>query len=96
MELTLPGLVGIINLVLILIVGAFNFFSHHKIVYNDLHHLSADVKKLVERQEVISEKVGSLEIDLAYVKGNFDLYKSKKTFKKSKKAKVLDANENLQ
>ena len=85
MELTLPGLVGIANLLLIILVGAFNWFSHHKIVYNDLHHLSIDVKKLVERQEVISEKVVSLATDLAYVKGNCDLHTSKKTFKKSKK-----------
>jgi hypothetical protein len=81
MELTLPGLVGIINLILIIIVGAFNWFSHNKIVYNDLHHLSADVKKLVERQEVISKDVVHLATDLAYVKGNFDLYKSKKSKK---------------
>lgn len=84
MELTLPGLVGIANLVLIILVGAFNWFSHHKIVYNDLHHLSTDVKQLVERQEVISKSVVDLSVDLAYVKGNFDLYKSK-TLKKSKK-----------
>jgi hypothetical protein len=85
MEITLPGLVGLINLVLIVIVGAFNWFSHNKIVYNDLHHLSADVKKLVDRQEVISEKVVSLAEDLAYVKGNCALHTSKKIFKKSKK-----------
>lgn len=85
MELTLPGLVGIANLLLIILVGAFNWFSHHKIVYNDLHHLSADVKKLVEKQEVISEKVVILATDLAYVKGSCDFHTSKKTFKKSKK-----------
>lgn len=91
MELTLPGLVGIANLLLIILVGAFNWFSHHKIVYNDLHHLSTDVKELVSRQEGISTKVNSLAEDLAYVKGNFDLYKSK-TLKKSKKVKVGNAN----
>jgi len=96
MELTLPGLVGIINLVLIVIVGAFNWFSHNKIVYNDLHHLSADVKKLVEKQEVISEKVVILATDLAYVKGSCDFHTSKKTLKKSKKVKVGNANKNLQ
>ena len=92
MEITLPGLVGLINLVLIIIVGAFNWFSHNKIVYNDLHHLSADVKKLVERQEGISKSVTDLAVDLAYVKGNCSLHTSKKIFKKSKKLKVVDAN----
>ena len=85
MEITLPGLVGIINLALIILVGAFNWFSHNKIVYNDLKHLTDDVKALLSRQEVISEKVVSLATDLAYVKGNCDLHTSKKTFKKSKK-----------
>jgi hypothetical protein len=84
MELTLPGLVGIANLLLIILVGAFNWFSHHKIVYNDLYHLSIDVKQLVERQEVISAKVGSLSEDLAFVKGKCELHTSK-TLKKSKK-----------
>jgi hypothetical protein len=85
MELTLPGLVGIINLLLIIIVGCFNWFSHNKIVGNDLHHLNTDVKTLISRQEVISEKVVSLATDLAYVKGNCSLNACKKTFKKSKK-----------
>lgn len=84
MEITLPGLVGLINLVLIVIVGAFNWFSHNKIVYNDLHHLSADVKKLVDRQEGINKSVIDLAVDLAYVKGNCSLH-SKKSFRKSKK-----------
>jgi hypothetical protein len=91
MELTLPGLIGIINLLLIIIVGCFNWFSHNKIVGNDLHHLNADVKTLIERQEIISEKVVSLATDLAYVRGNCALNTCKKTFKKSKKAKVSDA-----
>jgi hypothetical protein len=86
MELTIPGLVGILNLILIIIVGGFNFFSHNKIVYNDLKHLNDDVKTLIARQEGISEKVNVLSIDLAYVKGKCTLHTSKtKTFKKSKK-----------
>jgi len=85
MELTLPGLVGLINLLLIVIVGCFNWFSHNKIVGNDLHHLNADVKTIIEKQEVISEKVVLLATDLAYVKGNCALNTCKKTFKKSKK-----------
>lgn len=85
MEITLPGLVGLINLCLIIIVGCFNWFSHNKIVYNDLHHLSTDVKTLVARQEGISEKVSILSTDLSFLKGKFEVYTSKKTFKKSKK-----------
>jgi len=77
-------ILGILNLLLIVIVGAFNWFSHNKIVYNDLKHLTDDVKTVISRQEGISEKVTSLSIDLAYVKGNCELH-SKKTFKKSKK-----------
>lgn len=84
MEITLPGLVGLINLFLIIIVGAFNWFSHNKIVYNDLHHLSIDVQKLVERQEGISKSVSDLSVDLAFVKGNCELH-GKKSFRKSKK-----------
>jgi len=64
MEITLPGLVGLINLVLIIIVGAFNWFSHNKIVYNDLKHLTDDVKTVISRQEGISEKVVLLATDL--------------------------------
>jgi hypothetical protein len=85
MEITPMFILGCINLLLIIIVGAFNWFSHNKIVYNDLHHLSTDVKKLVERQEVISEKVNILSTDLAFVRGNCALNSCKKTFKKSKK-----------
>jgi len=85
MEITLPGLVGIINLLLIIIVGCFNWFSHTKIVGNDLHHINVDVKTLIARQEVITEKVALLATDLAYVKGNCELHTSKKIFRKSKK-----------
>jgi len=85
MEITLPGLVGLINLVLIIIVGAFNWFSHNKIVYNDLKHLTDDVKTVISRQEGISEKVVLLATDLSFLKGTVEALTSKKTFKKSKK-----------
>ena len=85
MEITPLFILGCINLVLVIIVGCFNLFSHFKIVGNDLHHLNADVKTLISRQEVISEKVVSLATDLAYVRGNCALNTCKKTFKKSKK-----------
>ena len=85
MEITPMFILGLINLLLIIIVGCFNFFSHSKIVGNDLHHINIDVKSLLSRQEVISEKVNALSVDLAYVKGNCALNTCKKTFKKSKK-----------
>jgi hypothetical protein len=85
MELTPMFILGLVNLFLVFIVGCFNLFSHFKIVGNDLHHLNADVKTLISRQEVISEKVVSLSTDLAFVKGNCELHSSKKSFRKSKK-----------
>lgn len=88
MEITLPVIIALINLFLVILVGAFNWFSHNKIVYNDLHHLSADVKKLVDNQEVISKSITDLSVDLAYVKGNCAATTCKKTFKKSKKISV--------
>ena len=78
-------ILGILNLLLIVIVGAFNWFSHNKIVYNDLKHLTDDVKTVISRQEGISEKVALLSTDLAYVKGKCDQNICKKAFKKSKK-----------
>ena len=92
MEITPMVIIALINLVLIIIVGCFNFFSHSKIVGNDLFHINADVKSLLARQEIISEKVNTLSVDLAYVKGNCALNTCKKAFRKSKKAKVTDAN----
>jgi len=78
-------ILGIINLGLIIIVGAFNWFSHNKIVGNDLKHISESIKTIVSKQEVISKTVTDLSVDLAYVKGKFDAYSSTKTYKKSKK-----------
>jgi hypothetical protein len=85
MEITPMFIIALLNFLLLIIVGCFNWFSHNKIVGNDLHHLNADVKTLISRQEVISEKVISLATDLAYVKGNCELHTSKKIFHKSKK-----------
>jgi hypothetical protein len=85
MEITPMFILGLVNLFLIVIVGCFNLFSHFKIVGNDLHHLNADVKTLISRQEVISEKVVSLATDLAYVKGKYEARTSKKSKKISNK-----------
>lgn len=91
MEITLASIIGLINLALIILVAINNHTNHVKLTTNDLVHLTADVKTVILRQEGISEKVNTLATDLAYVKGKFEGYSSKKTFKKSKKAKVSNA-----
>ena len=91
MELSLTAVIGMINLVLIVLVATFNHLNHVKLTTNDLVHLSADVKEIAAKQDTLQKEVGDVKTDLAYVKGNFDLYKSK-TLKKSKKAKVGNAN----
>ena len=84
MEIT-PTVIASLNLILIVIVGCFNWFSHNKIVGNELKHLTDDVKTVISRQEGISEKVVLLATDLSYLKGTVESLTSKKTFKKSKK-----------
>jgi hypothetical protein len=88
MEFTPMFVIALLNFALLIIVGCFNWFSHNKIVGNDLFHLNADVKTLIARQEVISDKVVSLSEDLAFVRGNCASNICKKTFKKSKKISV--------
>jgi hypothetical protein len=78
-------ILGILNLLLIVIVGCFNWFSHNKIVGNELKHLTDDMKTVISRQEGISEKVVLLATDLSFLKGTVEALTSKKTFKKSKK-----------
>jgi hypothetical protein len=78
-------ILGVLNLLLIVVVGCFNWFSHNKIVGNDLTHLTADVKTLISRQESISEKVIALATDLSFLKGKCALNACRKSFKKSKK-----------
>jgi hypothetical protein len=65
-------------------VAAFNWFSHNKIVGNDLCHLSADVKQIATKQEGIEKSVSALATDVAFVKGRCELHTSR-VFKKSKK-----------
>lgn len=60
---------GLINFLGIALVGAFNYFSHNKIVGNDLHHLSADVKAIGENQDKLDGKVDKLAEDVSYLKG---------------------------
>ena len=84
MEITLASIIGLINLGLIILVAINNHLNHIKLTTNDLVHLTADVKTLIERQEGISTKVISLAEDLQFVKGKLEGV-SGKTFKRSKK-----------
>jgi hypothetical protein len=85
-------ILGVLNLLLIIIVGCFNWFSHFKIVGNELFHINEDIKTIISRQEGISEKVSILSQEFSFLKGTVEAITSKKTFKKSKKAKVGNAN----
>jgi len=67
-----PVVIGIINLIIIILVGAFNWFSHNKIVGNDLRHLGSDVKEIKEKQSSIEKQVGILSEDVCYLKGKLD------------------------
>jgi uncharacterized protein YoxC len=83
--LSAPALIGLVNLILIVLVALINHLNHIKLTTNELKHLTDDVKTIISRQEGISEKVNILATDLAFLKGKFDIYTSKKIFKKSKK-----------
>ncbi len=48
---------------------AFGFFSHQKIVYNDLKHLAQDTKDIKKKQEEQSKKITHIETEVAYIKG---------------------------
>lgn len=52
-----------------LIILAFNYFSHQKIVYNDLKHLSEDVKQIQNKQEEQTQKINHVDNEIAYLKG---------------------------
>ena len=63
-------------------VISFQWFSHNKIVGNDLHHLSADVKAIAENQDKLDGKVDKLAEDVSYLKGRQDI--RQKTYTKKK------------
>jgi len=60
---------GAINLLGLAMIGIFNWLNHQKIVGNDLRHLSADVKSIVDEQEKQDEKLTKMGEDLSYIKG---------------------------
>jgi len=64
---------GAINLIGTGLLFAFNYFSHQKIVGNDLHHLSADVKEISNLQKEQGTKLGKLAEDVSYLKGKTEI-----------------------
>ena len=58
--------------ILTLLGIAFNFFSHQKLVGNDLKHLAADIKDIITNQNKTNNKVDVLVVDVAYLKGKQD------------------------
>jgi hypothetical protein len=82
MEITFASIVGLANLILIILVAINNHLNHTKLVSNDLKHLTDDVKTLISRQEVISNRITELSTDLAFVKGKCELHTSKVIRKK--------------
>ena len=89
MELSATAIIGAINLILIILVGLFNWFSHNKIVGNDLHHLSADVREIKEKQVGIEKYVVGLATDLATVKGRCEMNTCKPFRTSTKKSKKI-------
>lgn len=52
-----------------ILILAFNWFSHQKIVYNDLKHLSQDTKEIKTKQDANSKEIGEIKTEVAYIKG---------------------------
>lgn len=57
-----------LNLLGVIIVGAFNYFSHNKIVGNDLRHLSLDMQEIKIKQTEQGtklEEIGKQFVDIS-------------------------------
>ena len=66
-------ILGVINLIGIIVVGCFNYFSHQRIVTNDLVHLSRDVSEIKEDQKIIKKDVAELSKEVGYLKGKIEI-----------------------
>ena len=83
---------GLVNFVILIIVFLFSKYSHDKIVYNDLTHLSADIKTVIEKQDKAELKFTSLAIDVSYLKGVSDsIMKSPKKASRKKPVRKVRA-----
>lgn len=70
---TISNILPILTFLGTVIIGGYSWFSHNKIVGNDLHHLSQDVKQIAESQIGMATKVGKLAEDVAYLKGRTEV-----------------------
>jgi len=52
-------IVACLNFMGLILIGSFNYFSHQKIVGNDLTHLAIDLKEIKEIQENQGKKIDS-------------------------------------
>jgi formate/nitrite transporter FocA (FNT family) len=64
---------GCFNLIGIVLVGCFNYFSHQRLVTNDLVHLSKDVAEIKEDQKIIKKDVADLSKEVGYLKGKIEI-----------------------
>lgn len=50
-------IISLASFVMTLIILGFNFFSHQKIVGNDLHHLAIDLKSVIKKVDKLDERI---------------------------------------
>lgn len=60
---------AIINLIGVIGVFFFQWYSHSKIVGNDLHHLALDLKEIKLAQTDNAKSIGEIKVDIAFLKG---------------------------
>lgn len=94
MDFSLAAIIGLVNMAGIVLVAVFNKLAHDKVVGNDLHHIAADVKTVMLKQDSTDDKldktnvrVTQLATDLSYFKGKVEGSLTRRT--KSTKSKVI-------
>ena len=68
-------IIAVLNFVGIIFVYVANRFAFNKIIKNDLHHLSSDVRTVAEKQEKMNNKLVNVSEDVAYLKGSLETKK---------------------
>lgn len=64
---------AVLNIIGFIVIFFFNKFSHDKIVGNDLHHIAADIKSIMNVQGEQGKNITSLGEDVAYLKGTLNV-----------------------